>query len=67
MIEALELADLGTDPQGGEGADPAQAAQPRDRLGEERLAGELLELGLDPLASGQQHVVGMHVVGDRQP
>jgi hypothetical protein len=36
-------------------------------LGEDRLVGELLELGLDPVAAGRQHVVGLRVVGHRQP
>lgn len=51
VIEALELADLGADPQGRQRADPAQASQPGDRLGEDRLTGELLELCLDAVAS----------------
>jgi hypothetical protein len=67
MIKALERADLGADPHRRQGADPAQAPQPGDRLGEDRLASELLELGLDPVAAGQRHVVGVHVVGRRQP
>jgi hypothetical protein len=67
VIEALEVTDLGADPQGREGVYPAQATQPGERLGEDRLAGELLELRLDPVAAGQQHVVGVHVIGQRQP
>jgi hypothetical protein len=37
-----------------------------DLLGEDRRVGELLELCLDPVASGEQHVVGVHVVSHRQ-
>jgi hypothetical protein len=44
VLEAIERADLGAQPERGERVDPAQAPQPRDRLGPRRCGGELLEL-----------------------
>ena len=43
-----------------------RSRQARDRPGPRRRSRELLQFGLDPVASGQQHVVRVQVVGDRQ-
>jgi hypothetical protein len=66
MVKAIALADLGAQPERGERVDPAQASQPGDRDRERRLGRERGELALDPVAAGDQHVVGVQIIGDRQ-
>ena len=66
VVEAVKLADLGAQPERGERVDPAQAPQPADCAGERRVGRERRELLLDPVAAGDQYVVGVQVVGDRQ-
>ena len=67
MIEAPPLADLRAQPERGQRVDPAQASQPRDRVRARRAERELREVGLDLVAAGDQHVVGVQVVGQRRP
>ncbi len=64
MLEAGEVADLGGQPGGGEGADPAQAAQPTDRLGSPRAERDLLERGLELVTPGEHAVVRVERVGE---
>ena len=66
MIEASPLADLRAQPERGERVDPAQAPQPGDRVRARRAERELGEVGLDLVAAGDQHIVGVQVVGQRR-
>jgi hypothetical protein len=63
----MPVADLGAQPERGQGVDPAQATQPRDRLTPHAARGELLELAHDVLAPRQQYVVGVQVIGVGDP
>ena len=67
MIETLPLADLGAQPHRGQRVDPAQAPEPGDRVRARRADRELRELGLDLVAAGDQHVVGVQIVSQRRP
>ena len=64
MIEPLQLADLGAQPERGERVDPAQTPQPRDRVRARDGDRELCEVGLDLVAAGDQHVVRVQIVGE---
>ena len=67
MIEAPPFADLGAQSEGSQRVDPAQAPKPGDRVRARGADGELRELGLDLVAAGDQHVVGVQVVRQRRP
>ena len=67
MIETLPFADLGAQTQRRQRVDPAQAAQPRDRVRARSGEGELRELGFDLVAARDQHVVRVQVVSQRRP
>jgi hypothetical protein len=64
-IEALEVADLGAQPDRRERVDPAQAAQPRDRLRPRRAGHELGDRGLQAVATDDQRVDRAEVVQQR--
>ena len=59
MIEASPLPDLSAEPERGQRVDPAQAAQPRDRVRARSACRERGQVGLDLIAAGDQDVVGV--------
>ena len=63
MIEASPLTDLRAQPKRRERVDPAQAPQPGDRVRARGADRELGEIGLHLLTAGDQHVMGVQVVG----
>lgn len=67
VIEAVPFADLGAQADRGQRGDLAQASQPRDRRAARRARGELFELCLELVAAGDEHVVRVQVVSERQP
>ena len=67
VLEASPVTDLGAQPERGQGVDSAQTAQARDRLAPDAVRGELLELAADAVAPREQDVVGVQIVGVRDP
>jgi hypothetical protein len=62
--EAIELADLGAEADGGQGVDAAEAAQAGDRLCPRAFGGELLEGAIDGVAALLYGVDRRQVVGE---
>jgi hypothetical protein len=67
VIEALPVTDLRAQPQRGQGVDPAQAAQPRDRLAPHAALRELRELAAHTVAPREHDVMGVQIVSVGDP
>ena len=65
-LEALEVADLDRQPDGGQRVDPTQATQLRDGLGARRVGHELRDRRLERAAAQLERLDGADIVSQRR-